>query len=151
MSSHNRRAAGIQRAWGRGPIILKLECLERRELLAAGASASAASTLPDLVNSALVTSVSVADWGQTVEVNGRVKNQGASTTTAPFEITVYASPIRGINRYSVPIGEVQIPQIGSVPEPSSIGLLGLAGATLVGWQCWSKRKQGRAAVTRSAT
>jgi hypothetical protein len=111
MSSHNRRAAGIQRAWGRGPIILKLECLERRELLAAGASASAsaASTLPDLVNSALVTSVSVADWGQTVEVNGRVKNQGASTTTAPFEITVYASPIRGIDRYSVPIGEVQIP------------------------------------------
>jgi PEP-CTERM motif len=51
----------------------------------------------------------------------------------------------------VQIGEVQIPQIGSVPEPSSIGLLGLAGATLVGWQCWSKRKQGRAAVTRSAT
>ena len=34
MSSHNRRAAGIRRAWGRGPIILKLECLERRELLA---------------------------------------------------------------------------------------------------------------------
>ena len=51
----------------------------------------------------------------------------------------------------VQIGEVQIPQIGSVPEPSSIGLLGLAGATLVGWQCWSKRKRGRAAVTRSAT
>ena len=38
MSSHNRRAAGIRRAWGRGPIILKLECLERRELLAASAS-----------------------------------------------------------------------------------------------------------------
>ena len=35
MSSQNRRAAGIRRAWGRGPIILKLECLERRELLAA--------------------------------------------------------------------------------------------------------------------
>jgi hypothetical protein len=51
----------------------------------------------------------------------------------------------------VQIGEVLIPQVGSVPEPSSIGLLGLAGATLAGWQCWSKRKQGRAAVTRSAT
>ena len=37
MSSHNRRAAGIRRAWGRGPIILKLESLERRELLAASA------------------------------------------------------------------------------------------------------------------
>ncbi len=107
MSSHNRRAAGIRRAWGRGPIILKLECLERRELLTASASAN--STLPDLVNSSLITAASVADWGQTVEVNGRVKNQGASTTTAPFEITIYASSIRGINKYSVPIGEVQIP------------------------------------------
>jgi CARDB len=107
MSSHNRRAAGIRRAWGRGPIILKLECLERRELLAASASAN--STLPDLVNSSLVTQAAVADWGQTVEVDGRVKNQGASTTTAPFEITIYASSIRGINKYSVPIGEVQVP------------------------------------------
>jgi CARDB len=107
MSSQNRRAAGIRRAWGRGPIILKLESLERRELLAASASAN--STLPDLVNSSLITAASVADWGQTVEVEGRVKNQGASTTTGPFEITIYASPIRGIDKYSVPIGEVQIP------------------------------------------
>ena len=50
MPSHDRRAAGRRRAWGRGPIILKLESLERRALLAAN------STLPDLVNSALVTS-----------------------------------------------------------------------------------------------
>jgi hypothetical protein len=105
MSSHNRRAAGIRRAWGRRPIILKLECLERRELLAANAS----STLPDLVNSSLITAAAVADWGQTVEVEGRVKNQGESTTTAPFQVTIYASSIRGINKYSVPIGEVQIP------------------------------------------
>jgi hypothetical protein len=107
MSSHNRRAAGIRRAWGRGPIILKLESLERRELLAANASAN--STLPDLVNSSLITAASVADWGQTVEVEGRVKNQGSSTTTAPFQVTIYASSIRGINKYSVPIGEVQVP------------------------------------------
>ena len=71
--------------------------------------ANANSTLPDLVNSSLVTAAAVADWGQTVEVDGRVKNQGESTTTAPFEITIYASSIRGINRYSVPIGEVQVP------------------------------------------
>ena len=76
MSSHNRRAAGIRRAWGRGPIILKLRCLERRELLAASATASANSTLPDLVNSSLTTAAAVADWGQTLEVDGRVKNQG---------------------------------------------------------------------------
>jgi hypothetical protein len=105
MSSHNRRAAGIRRAWGRGPIILKLEGLERRELLAASAN----STLPDIVNSSLVTAPTTADWGQTLEVEGRVKNQGGGATTAPFEITIYASPIRGINKYSVPVGYVQIP------------------------------------------
>ena len=108
MSSQDRRAAGLRRARGRGPIILKLECLERRELLAASVS-STLSTLPDLVNSSLVTSASVSDWGQTIEVEGRVKNQGGGTTTAPFQITIYASPIRGIDRYSVPIGQVQIP------------------------------------------
>ncbi len=35
MPSHDRRAAGRRRAWGRGPIILKLESLERRALMAA--------------------------------------------------------------------------------------------------------------------
>jgi CARDB len=105
MPSHDRRAAGRRRAWGRGPIILKLESLERRDLLTAGAN----STLPDLVNSALVTSTSVSDWSGTLEVNGRVKNQGGSTTTAPFQITLYASDVRGINRYAVPIAQVMIP------------------------------------------
>ena len=33
----------------------------------------------------------------------------AAPRQRPFEITIYASPIRGINRYSVPIGDVQIP------------------------------------------
>ncbi len=32
MSSQDRRAAGLRRAWGRGPIILKLERLERRAI-----------------------------------------------------------------------------------------------------------------------
>jgi hypothetical protein len=107
MSSQDRRAAGIRRAWGRGPIILRLECLDRRELLAANVVAS--SAIPDLVNSSLVASTSVSDWGQTIEVEGRVKNQGGGTTTSPLDITIYASPIRGINRYSVPIGNVEVP------------------------------------------
>ena len=72
MSSHDRRAAGRRRAWGRGPIILKLESLERRALLAADGQHRS----PDLVNSALTVSSSVADWGNTVEVEGRVTNQG---------------------------------------------------------------------------
>ena len=33
MPTLNRRAAGRRRAWGRGPIILKFDSLERRELL----------------------------------------------------------------------------------------------------------------------
>jgi CARDB len=125
MSSHDRRAAGRRRAWGRRPIILKLESLERREMLTASATA-ASSTLPDLVNSALITSTSVSDWNGNLEVEGRVKNQGGSTTTAPFQITIYASGIRGINRNSVPIGSVVIPSGlapgQSVPYQTSVNL-----------------------------
>src|SRR5262249_15621527 len=91
MPSQDRRAAGRRRAWGRGPIILKLESLERRALLAAN------GTLPDLVNSALTTSNSVADWSDMVEVSGQVTNQGGSTTTAPLLVSIYASPVRGID------------------------------------------------------
>jgi len=120
MPSHDRRAAGRRRAWGRGPIILKMESLERRELLTAN------SSLPDLVNSSLVTSTSVSDWNENIEVEGRVKNQGGSTTTAPFEITIYASDVRGINRYAVPLAEVEIPAGlapgASVPYDSSVTL-----------------------------
>lgn len=50
----------------------------------------------------------------------------------------------------VEIGEVLVPQAQSVPEPPSLALLGLAGATLAGWQCWRKRKQATASVARSA-
>jgi hypothetical protein len=99
-----------------------LESLERRELL----TASANSTLPDLVNSSLVTSTSVSDWGGQFEVEGRVKNQGGSTTTAPFQITLYAAPVRGINRYAVPIAQVMIPAGlapgADVPYDSSVTL-----------------------------
>jgi hypothetical protein len=125
MSSHDRRAAGRRRAWGRRPIILKLEPLERREMLTASAGAGN-STLPDLVNSAIVTSTSVSDWNGNLEVAGKVMNQGGGTTTAPFEITIYASDVRGENRYSVPIGQVMIPAgLGpgqSVPYETSVDL-----------------------------
>ena len=105
MPSHNRRAAGIRRAWGRGPIILKLESLEQRELLAASVS----STLPDLVNSSLITAPATADWGQTLEVEGRVKNQGGGTTTRALRDHDLCIADPGDHRYSVPIGYVQIP------------------------------------------
>jgi hypothetical protein len=73
-------------------------------LLAAGAG-----NLPDLVNSALAVSSNVSDWGQSVQVNGRVTNQGGAATTAPLQVGLYASSVRGINKYSVPIGQVTIP------------------------------------------
>jgi hypothetical protein len=104
MPSPDRRATGRRRAWGRGPINLKLESLEGRALLAAGAG-----NLPDLVNSALAVSSNVSDWGQSLQVNGRITNQGSAATTAPLQVSLYASSVRGINKYSVPIGQVTIP------------------------------------------
>ena len=90
------------------------------------AASTANSTLPDLVNSALITSTAVSDWGGTLEVEGRVKNQGGSTTTAPFEIEIYVNSIRGYNKYAVPVGLVTIPSglaAGqSVPYDTSITL-----------------------------
>jgi len=111
MPSQDRRAAGRRRAWGRGPIILKFESLESRELL------TVAPGLPDLVNSSLINSTTVSDWSGNIEVEGRVTNQGGSTTTAPFEVAIYASPVRGIDKYSVQIGQVMIPA-GLVPGQS---------------------------------
>jgi hypothetical protein len=120
MPSQNRRAAGRRRAWGRGPIILKMEALERREVL------SGNSGLPDLVNSSFASSSSMADWSQSVTVAGRVTNQGQSVTTAPFDVAIYASPVRGIDRYSVPLGDVSVPAgLGpgqSVPYQTSVTL-----------------------------
>ena len=47
------------------------------------------------------------------------------------------------------IGEVLVTG-QAVPEPSSLGMLGLAVTTLTGWRCWRKRKQGRASAPRQA-
>jgi len=80
-----------------------MESLERRQML------SGKGSLPDLVNSALVSSSSVADWGNTIQIEGRVKNQGGGTTTAPFQVVIYASPLRGISPYSLALGSVTIP------------------------------------------
>src|SRR6185437_8857414 len=100
MPSPDRRATGRRRAWGRGPVDLKLESLEGRALLAARAG-----NLPDLVNSALAVSSNVSDWGSSVEAEGRVTNQGANATTVPVQVGLYASAVRGIRKYSVPIGQ----------------------------------------------
>ena len=103
MSSQDRRSAGRRRAWGRGPIILKFESLERRELL------SIASTpLPDLVGASFVATPN-ADWNEPITVQGTVTNQGTATATSSFEVAIYASHAVTIGPYSVRIGEVTVP------------------------------------------
>ncbi|MGA2701543.1 MAG: CARDB domain-containing protein [Isosphaeraceae bacterium] len=112
MSSPDRRSAGRRRAWGRGPIILKFESLERRELLS-----SASPPLPDLVGSSFVTTPN-ADWNQSITASGTVTNQGAATVTTPFNVAIYASHGVTIGPYSVLLGEVTIPA-GLAPGQSA--------------------------------
>ena len=119
MPTLNRRAAGRRRAWGRGPIILRFDSLEPRELL------TAPPPLADLAGSSLVTT-HAADWGDNVTVQGNIVNQGGSTVTVPFEVALYASPSPAIGRYAVQIGEVTIPASllpdQSVPFNTSVKL-----------------------------
>ncbi len=112
MSSQDRRSAGRRRAWGRGPIILKFESLERRELLS-----SAGPPLPDLVGSSFVTT-SNADWNQPITATGTVTNQGQATVTTPFNVAIYASHSITTGPYSVLLGEVTIPA-GLAPGQSA--------------------------------
>ena len=112
MSPQDRRSAGRRRAWGRGPIILKFESLERRELLSSGGPA-----LPNLVGSSFVTSPN-ADWNQSITSSGTVTNQGLATVTTPFNVAIYASPRVTIGPYSVLLGEVTIPA-GLAPGQSA--------------------------------
>jgi hypothetical protein len=103
MSSHDRRSAGRRRAWGRGPIILRFEPLEKREVLSA-----IQAGLPDLVASSFVTTQN-ADWNDPINASGQVTNQGNATVTTPFNVAIYASHGTTIGPYSVMIGEVTIP------------------------------------------
>ena len=80
MSSHDRRSAGRRRAWGRGPIILKFDPLERREVLSAIGQA-----LPDLVSSSIV-ATPTADWNDPITVSGQITNQGNAPVTQPFQV-----------------------------------------------------------------
>jgi hypothetical protein len=112
MSSHDRRSAGRRRAWGRGPIILKFESLEKREVLS-----NAGSALPDLVASSFVTT-SNADWNGVITATGEITNQGRATVTTPFNVGIYASHGARTGPFSMLIGEVTIPA-GLAPGQSA--------------------------------
>lgn len=102
MMSNNRRAAARRRAWGRGPIILRFEPLEGRQLLAANA-------LPDLVGAALNTSVQTLDWGDKFHATGVVKNQGNGAQTGEIPVAIYASTTPVLGPGSVLLGTTNIP------------------------------------------
>ena len=112
MPSHDRRSAGRRRAWGRGPIILRFESLEGRELLS-----TANLALPNLIGSSFVTTTN-ADWGQPITATGEVTNQGGATVTTPFNVGIYASHNVRIGATSVLLGEVTIPA-GLAPGQSA--------------------------------
>ena len=112
MPTQDRRAAARRRAWGRGPIILKFEPLEGRQLLTAASQA-----LPDLVASSF-TSIHNADWGDTFVTSGTILNQGSRTSPNGFHVAIYASTSPHISRNSIKLGEVSIPA-GLAPGKSS--------------------------------
>ncbi|HMB03118.1 MAG TPA: CARDB domain-containing protein, partial [Isosphaeraceae bacterium] len=112
MSSHDRRAAARRRAWGRGPIILRFEPLEGRQLLAA-----TPTPLPDLVGAAFDTLHNL-DWGDSFHAVGRVANQGRGPATAPFHVEILASSQPALGPGSVPLGEATIPA-GLAPDQSA--------------------------------
>jgi hypothetical protein len=103
MSSHDRRSAGRRRALGRGPIILRFEPLEKREVLSA-----AGAMLPDLVASSFVVTPK-ADWGDPITASGQITNQGRATVGTAFNVGIYASSNGNVGPYSVMLGEVTIP------------------------------------------
>lgn len=103
MSPNDRRAAARRRAWGRGPMILRFEPLEGRQLLAASPQGK-----PDLVATAFDT-VHNLDWGDTFHAVGQISNRGNATTEAPFKVDIFASPGPAISRASVYLGSAVIP------------------------------------------
>src|SRR4051812_21313231 len=80
MPSHDRRAAARRRAWGRGPIILRFELLEGRQLLA-----TTPQPLPDLVSAAFDTLHNL-DWGDSFHAVGQIGNQGQGVAPFPFHV-----------------------------------------------------------------
>jgi hypothetical protein len=104
MPSLDRRAAARRRAWGRGPMILRFEPLEGRQLMAANLNAAA---LPDLISTAFSTPAA-SDWNTTIEASGAIKNNGTAQVPPGAIAGIYASPTQVIGPGSVLIGVVTI-------------------------------------------
>ena len=119
MPSQKRRAAGRRRAWGRGPIILRFESLEGRQLLATSAQALARSGR-GLVRHGAQPRLGryLPRRGQDLEPGRRAGQRRRSTSRSS------PRPRRPSAPRSVPLGEVTIPAgLGAGPvEPFRSGL-----------------------------
>ena len=105
MSTYDRRAAARRRAWGRGPMILRFDPLEGRQLL------SASGGKVDLLATQFST-VSQATWGHPVTVSGTIANRGGVATRNPVEVDIYASTTPSLanpNSVNQLLGAVLVP------------------------------------------
>ncbi len=135
MPTKDRRAAARRRVWGRGPIILRFEPLEGRQLLAS------AKPLPDLVGQSFQAPTTL-NLGQSFTVNAVIKNDGTASVPAPIQVVFYASPSPGVNSDAVAIGLASVPaglQPGTtanlsqhVTLPATLAGLGPSGTFYVG-------------------
>ena len=104
MSFRDRRAAARRRAWGRGPMILRFEPLEGRQLLS-----TVPTVAPDLVATTFSTPANL-DWGDSFQAQGTIENIGGTTTPNPYQIDVYASPTPTLAAGAVLIAELPMSQ-----------------------------------------
>ena len=108
MSSNNRRAAARRRAWGRGPIILRFEPLEGRQLLAAESPCPTWSGRRS-------TPRDDPRLGRQFHATGVIKNQGNGAETGPFQVALYASTNPVLGPESVLLGDGDISPATSKP------------------------------------
>src|SRR5436305_1273931 len=101
MPTDERRAAARRRAWGRGPIILRFEPLEGRQLLSA-------TPLPDLAGQSFQTPASLT-WGDSFDAKGVVANVGSLPAASAFQVDIYASPTPAMGQGAVLLGSVTVP------------------------------------------
>ena len=142
MATNQRRAAARRRAWGRGPILLRFEPLEGRQLLS---TTTVATPLPDLHPAAFDT-VHNLSWGDTFHARGQVTNMGTAAVTTPFQVAIYASPTPDQGSNAVLLGQATIPaglqpgqnasfdQAVTLPTTPLTGLTATSGSVYVGYK-----------------
>lgn len=113
MSPHDRRIVRADRAQRpRGPMILKFEPLEERQVLSTTSAATTA--VADLVIQGVQTET-YRDWGDSLHVQGSVLNQGAKAVDKDFKVDVYLSPTAKLGTSSVKLGTID------VTDPIAVG------------------------------